>query len=366
MHKILYIISTLKKTGPVNVLYNIVKNLDRTKYEPVILTLSQEPEGSIKQDFQALNIKCQCLNLKGFRGYFEARKIKNAVEKIAPDIIHAHCFRSTLFTALYLKKYKTMATVHCDYDTYFPAFYGKFIGTLMAILMDFSLSQIKNRICVSGLLSDILNNKKYFKFNYINNGIDTERFRPVENKLELRKKLNLPIDKKIFIWVGNIIEGKNPILLIRAIKQQNYDNIFVFCGDGNLYSNIKEQTTNLNNVILTGNVNNIEEYLQASDYFISTSLSEGLPMSVIEAMSCGLPVILSDIEQHKYLFKNNIGLTFKVNSRDDLIMKIEQILNQNYNELSQNAIKTVDENFSSQIMSKSYQQQYLFILKEVL
>ena len=358
MKIILYIISTLKKTGPVNVLYNIVKDLDRTKYEPVILTLSKEPEGSIKNKFEELNIRCYCQDLKGLKGYLDARKIKKIVNDISPNIIHAHCFRSILFTAFYLKKYKTIATIHCDYDIDFVMAYGYFLGKIMSYLMDWSLKKIKLKISVSELLNNILTNKKNYELSFVNNGIDTERFKPTENKVKLRHKLKLPLNKKIFIWVGVMIERKNPLLLINAIKQLHTDRIFVFCGDGNLFSEIKEATKELNNVILTGNVDNIDEYFQASDYYISTSLSEGLPMSVIEAMSCGLPVIISDIEQHKYVLKENSGMLYKTGDTDDLISKIRDILNVDYNLYSSCARESAKKYFSSNLMSKNYQTKY--------
>lgn len=47
-------------------------------------------------------------------------------------------------------------------------------------------------------------------FTYINNGIDISIFKPAEKKVLLRKKLNLPTDKKIFIWIGSFIERKIP------------------------------------------------------------------------------------------------------------------------------------------------------------
>lgn len=78
--------------------------MDRTKYEPIVLTLSTEPKGSVKKDFEELGIKCYCLNVSGLKGYFEAEKIKKVVKEITPDIIHTHCFRSALFTALHLNK----------------------------------------------------------------------------------------------------------------------------------------------------------------------------------------------------------------------------------------------------------------------
>ena len=187
MQRVLYIISTLKKTGPVNVLYNIIKNLDRTKYEPIILTLSKEPADSIKHEFEALNIECHCLNLKGIKGYFEAKKIKSVVTNIAPDVIHTHCFRSTLFTSLYLNNYKTISTVHCDYDVDFVLAYGRFIGTIMSFLMDFSLKRINIHIAVSELLCNLLKKKKNYELSFVNNGIDTEKFKPAQNKNEIRK-----------------------------------------------------------------------------------------------------------------------------------------------------------------------------------
>lgn len=366
MIKVLYIISTLKKTGPVNVLYNIIKNLDRTKYEPVILTLSKEPSGSIKSDFEKLGIKCHCLNVSGLKGYFEAGKIIKVVKEITPDIIHTHCFRSTLFTALHLNKYKTVATIHCDYDVDFVMAYGKFIGTLMSFIMNFSLKRINKRITVSELLCNLLKKKKNYDLSFVNNGIDTEKFKPVKNKQELRNKLNLPVDKKIFVWAGVFIERKDPLLLVNTIKKLDNPNLFfVFCGDGKLLPVIKEETEDFKNVIFTGNVDNISEYLQASDFYISTSLSEGLPMAVIEAMACGLPCLLSDIEQHKYVLKEQTGMLFKSQNSSDLIHKINSILDIDYELYSSCARQTVLDNFSSELMSEKYVRLYDLISKYI-
>jgi len=359
MIKILYIISTLKKTGPVNVLYNIIKNLDRTQFEPIIFTLSAEPKGSIKNEFEALNVECQCLNLKGFNGYIKSAKIIKIVKDISPDIIHSHCFRSTLFTALYLNNYKTISTIHCDYDEDYAMSYGKFIGQIMCKLTDLALNRLDKRICVSELLSKILLKKKKFKFAYVNNGIDTTKFIPATDKYELKKKLNLPTDKQIFIWVGCLVNRKNPLLFSKLITQlNNSKNFYIFCGDGNLKNNLKEELKYVSNVIFTGNIDNIEEYLQASDYYISTSLSEGLPMSVLEGMDCGLPVILSNISQHKMIFKKDIGFTFVTDNSNDLASKVKTILNKDYSELSTNAISTIKEYFNAKIMSNKYMNIY--------
>ncbi len=364
--KVLYIISSLKKTGPVNVLLNIVKNLDRKNFEPIILTLSKEPKDSIKYEFEKLNINCYCLNISGFKGYIESIKIRNIVKKINPDIIHSHCFRSTLFTALHLNKYKTITTIHCDYDVDFKMSYGKLIGFLMAKLINFSLLRINKRIACSEYLAQILNNKKSFDVDYVNNGIDIEKFHPIENKEELRKKLKLPIDKKIFIWVGCLSERKNPLFLAKIIKEYNLkDDFFIFCGDGYLKLALENIASNFDNILLTGNINNVQEYIQASDYYISTSLSEGLPLSVLEGMACGLPVILSNIPQHKILFKQGyeIGLPFETYNSEQLVNCIFNILKKDNSVLEKNCIDLLLQDFTAYKMSEKYSQAYEELMK---
>ena len=228
MKKICYVISTLQKTGPVNVLYNLVKNLDRTQFEPCIITLSKEPQNSSINDFKKLNINIVSLNLGRTKSFFLGpKKLKTIVDRINPDIVHSHCFRSSLFSAISLDKYKKTATIHCDYKTDFKMFYGKFFGYMMYMLMNYSLKKIKNNICVSKQLSDILNEReKNIKFNYIDNGIDTDYFKPAENKTKLREKLNLSKYKKIFIWCGTFIERKSPLTLVNAVKQIKNENLF--------------------------------------------------------------------------------------------------------------------------------------------
>ena len=361
MKKICYVISTLQKTGPVNVLYNLVKNLDRTQFEPCIITLSKEPQNSSINDFKKLNIDIVSLNLGRTKSFFLGpKKLKTIVDRINPDIVHSHCFRSSLFSAISLDKYKKTATIHCDYKTDFKMFYGKFFGYMMYMLMNYSLKKIKNNICVSKQLSDILNEReKNIKFNYIDNGIDTDYFKPAENKTELREKLNLSKNKKIFIWCGTFIERKSPLTLVNAVKQIKNENLFfVFCGEGKYLDICKKELMENKNVLFTGYVKNIKEYLQASDYYISTSLSEGFHLTVYEALSCGLPTILTDIFAYDELTKKEIGLFFKAKDIKDLKDIINDILNIDYVLYSNNAINLIENKFSSKLMSKKYQEFY--------
>ena len=366
--KIVYIISTLVKSGPVNVLYNIIRHINKNKFDVTIITLSPEnKEHSLYNEFKNMNINIKSLSLSRLKGYlYGGFKLRKIVDEIKPDIIHTHCFRSNLFSALFLGKYKRCTTVHSDYKVDLTKLYPGILGKIMFVFNHLFILMIKNNICCSENLAKQLNERyRYLSFDFVDNGIDIDIFKPAKNKQELRDKLNLPKDKKIWLWVGSFIERKNPNLLINTIKKLNTSDIFILCGDGCLFSDIKKQAENMSNVILTGNVDNIDEYLKASDYYISTSLSEGLPMSVLEAMSCELPVVLSDIEQHKYVLKSkNAGLLFKTNNKTNLIEKFKNIQNIDYNIISAKAREVILENFSSQKMSECYQRKYEEIIKE--
>lgn len=131
------------------------------------------------------------------------------------------------------------------------------------------------------------------------------------------------------------------------------------CGDGPLLPEIKNIITQSKNIILTGRIKNILDYLQASDYYISTSKSEGLPMSVMEGMACGLPVILSDIPQHRLLFNGfDIGKIFIQNEKN-LIQAINSIIDAKQFD----TIKCIMNNFNAQKMAEQYSNKYLEIVK---
>lgn len=361
--KIVYIISTLKRSGLVNVIFNIINNLDREQFEPIIITLSPEFKNSIQTDFEKIGVNIYSLNLSRAQGYlFGGFKLRKIIDKIKPDIIHSHCFRSNLFSALFLGKYKKIATIHSYYKKDYLLTHGRFAGWLMIFLSKLCLKKIKNNVCVSEFLADILNSHDNIKFSYINNGVDETYFKPAKNKSDVRKKLNLPLGKKVFIFAGNLIKVKNPLFLANAIKNINNNNLyFIFCGIGSQKEECEKLLENTSNVLFTDFVDNLNEYFQASDYYIAVSLSEGFHLAAIEAMSCGLPVILSEITAHKYFLSKdkNAGLTFDVNNINDLTNKIYEILNMDYSLMSDSARKIVANNFSAKSMSEKYQKFYL-------
>ena len=131
------------------------------------------------------------------------------------------------------------------------------------------------------------------KFSIINNGIenyDSIDKNMSENDPILFKKIDI-------ISICRFVEQKNIVEIIKIAKFLK-DLRFLIIGDGPLFTEILylKKLYRLPNVILPGSKDEIFNYLSNSNIFLSTSIYEGLPISILEAMSVGLPIVASRVE----------------------------------------------------------------------
>ena len=179
-------------------------------------------------------------------------------------------------------------------------------------------------------------------------GVDINRFKNNNQKQELRQKLNLPQDKIIVTYVGRLSPEKNVETLFQAIKRLNNPKILLLLvGDGEQHE--KEKFQNKSNVVITGFIDNVEEYLQASDIFVMPSLTETTSLATLEAMSTELPVLATKVGLiTKYLKRGYNGEFIAKENPSLLATKIEKIINNpSYAKtLGKNARNTVAFQFS--------------------
>jgi len=368
--KILYIVSTLRRSGPTNQLLGIISNLDKTKFDPKVLTLSPDPENNQRNEFVSANIKLDSLGLSRVNFQFKGNKIlKRYIKNYNPDIIHTTGVRAdNAISKLKLNSNQKhcMTIRNYAHDDY-VAKYGKFLGKLFAKKSITAMNTADNIICCSKTLK-----KKYSKITtknlfVIQNGVDTNKFSPPSNEEEQKKlkaKLGLPMDKTIFIVVGSLIKRKDPLTIIEAFKKANVkqDAVLLFLGDGDLMLKCRKYSNK--NIILKGNVKNVNDYLKASDVYLSASKSEGLPNSVLEAGRSGLNMILTNIPQHREIFekKSSLALFFNTEKVEQLENSIKNIILYNKNKINYDVANYIENNFSNSIMSKNYQKIYQDIL----
>ncbi len=183
--------------------------------------------------------------------------------------------------------------------------------------------------------------QKYFKkeYNrdtvYIPNGVERPVYREPK---EIKEKYDLEKDSYI-LFLARIVPEKGLDYLIDAYKQINTDKKLVIAGGAShtneYYQKIVEKVKNNENIIMTGFVQGkvLEELFSNCFLYILPSDVEGMPISLLEAMSYGKNCLVSDIEENKEVVED-MATTFKKSNVEDLKIQLEKCLTEKNNRKS--------------------------------
>lgn len=143
-------------------------------------------------------------------------------------------------------------------------------------------------------------------------GIDVGKFKKDCNRRnKTLESLGIPVSSNVIVTVGELVPGKNHITGLKAFALANLqDTYYVICGIGRHEHKLRGIVKHLNiddKVIFAGYRSDINEINHASNLFLFPSIREGLPVSVMEAMAAGLPVVCSDVRGNRDLIINGKG-----------------------------------------------------------
>lgn len=286
------------------------------------------------------------------------------VKKNKIRIIHAHGKGAGIYARLiklFNPSVKVIFTWHGFHIETYGALTKKFyllIEKILSKLTDLfiNVSESERKACVA---HNIYYEKKSI---VIYNGIKDE-FKPAD-KISVRKKLNLPEDKFIVINISRFDKTKNAKAFVEtaALLRTNDEIFFILAGDGEEKKELVEmiEQRNLKNIFLPGFIYNPIEYLRSADVYLSASLSEGLPYTLLEASMCGLPIIASDVRGNNEIVQNDWnGYLFDLLTITQVVEKILALKNNPvvYKKFSDNARRFFLDKFAEQKM--------IFKLKEV-
>lgn len=368
MIKVLYLCSTLKSCAPTTQLRYILKGLDRSRYEPFVLTLSPEPIDSEWSNIADLGVEIASLGLSRGAGLVVgAWHLRRVLNRIKPDLVHSSGFRPDVMVGRVIFGLPTVATVR-NYSSHdYPMKFGRLLGYWMALKHRSALSGFRAVVPCSHALAGLYGNSK-LKFHVIQDGIDTGYFCPPDQLIrnQIRSKWGIGPGERLFVAVGSLIPRKDPLTLIRGFLRSSSgtrDHLFLL-GDGPLLAACKKEAAGNKGVRLLGHVGDVRPYLQGADYYVSASHSEGLPNAVMEAMACGLPVALSDIPSHREQVQPSplAGELFPVGDDMGLEDCIQRLILGNCKARSGAAVALVNQYFSAKKMSQKYQALYAELL----
>jgi glycosyltransferase involved in cell wall biosynthesis len=216
-------------------------------------------------------------------------------------IVHQHLSSLTYITPLIIaSKYNIpVKIVHGHSTQQGGNLIHKYMHKLNQLFIDFYATDY---FACSDLAAKFLYPSKIIKNNtykIINNAINIDNFVFNKKQRDLkRKEFNIK-NKFVIGHIGSFRYAKNHKFLIdifNYINEENNDIVLMLVGDGSLKSDIEDKVKKLNltnNVIFTGVRSDVSDLLQLMDVFVMPSHYEGLPVTVIEAQTAGLPCVLS-------------------------------------------------------------------------
>lgn len=155
-------------------------------------------------------------------------------------------------------------------------------------------------------------------------GINLDRFRIRTPKKELRRRLGLPVNRFLVLYVGNFLVAKGIEELLKVLSMyKSSDVIGVFAGSGPLEGRIRQSR----NTHLLGALGNeqVADLMAASDVLVLPSYREGLPTVVVEAGASGLPVVATSVGGIPELIGRDAGFLVKPRRIKDLFEAIERV-----------------------------------------
>ena len=290
-------------------------------------------------------------------------KASKAIEKYiaeygVPDIIHLHNFPAAQVAVNMSEKYQ-IPMVYTEHSSNFAT--GN-LSTLQSKLAEVAVSNARACIAVSDRFKSLLTKRFKTEFIVIPNMVDTAYFSVIPK----RKKV------KRILAIGSLDKNKNHIMLLASFRKLLITHpclVLDIIGDGPEMKVLDNYIVNHN---LTGKVNllglknrfEIREHLSLTDVFVSSSKYETFGVVIIEAMSCGIPVVSTRSEGPlSILTDSDFGELSDLNI-SSLSDKMKYVINNFSNYQPERIRRHVEENFSDSVLFNRLRELYIKVLSE--
>ncbi len=303
---VLFVIPQLEKGGSETLVYDIAKRMDRELFNTSLAYFDFFGNEKFRDAFQVHGIRLYHIPRNGAADFSTMQIISRVIRDENIDIVNAHHFVSMFYSFYACKianRRKLVYTEHSSWEVEQVPLKWELIGRLLLNHLD----------CVVGVSEDVTESLRA-KYRLqrenaitIRNGVDFEDKKENRNVKEIRDGFGLTDDIKVVMTVANFRKVKNHLFLLQGFKEllKEMGNVRLFLiGQGtnddqeNSERDVRgyiEQNGLLDKVILTGYRSDVQDLLSIADVFCLTSYREGLPISLLEAMSAGLPVVGTNV-----------------------------------------------------------------------
>jgi glycosyltransferase involved in cell wall biosynthesis len=312
--KIAIVVLSLGVGGAESMVAQLAANIDKSHFDVYVISMHSSEGTIIEKRFAENRINVSFLNHDTAPNVSALLKLFMQLNKIKPDIVHTH-MSAFIYTIpwIFLNRKKILHTIH---NRPIYEFSQKLRSIIKALYHMNKAIPIAISDTIAKETKDVYKIKED-KIEVIYNPVDISKY----NKSSIKRKKGEDVT---FINVARFTSVKNQSLLIDAfskVREQIKNVKLILVGDGELRNAVEKKVAQngLSDVVeFTGNIQNVAEKLRSADAFVLPSRYEGLPLTILEAMASGLPIIATNVGGVPDIVKDN-GVLFKDNDLDSLV-----------------------------------------------
>ena len=332
---VLFVIVQMKMGGSEHLVWDLVRNLDHNIFKPHVAWFYEEKP---LKEFSDLGIplffvpKVKRLDLSTMR------QLAKIIQDNQIDVVNAHHFLSMAYSfsgCKIMNKARLIYTEHSEWEIQAISRKWRIAGKILLHFTDAVVG-------ISDEVRDCLKDSFHLperKTHAIPNGVDCNLFSVAQDKKRYKIEYGLDPDDIVLGIVANLKKNKNHIFLLKTFrslrKKHNRLKLLLigqgFEGDlegseGDIRSFISSENLE-DSVLLLGARSDVPDLLKAIDIFCLTSYKEGLPISLIEAMAVGLPLVGTAVEGIKdVIIPHENGFLVKLNDEEQLKHALNRLI----------------------------------------
>lgn len=370
---ILHLIGSDFYGGPEKQIIEHLKILDKEKYSGHVASFFEgnKTANEILDVAEQAGIQNHGIRMRNPLDFRAISQLKHLIKSYDIDLICAHGYKSAVLSWIVSKALRIPAIAFSHgYTT------ENFKVAVYEWLERRALEHLDGVITVSAAQKTRLDNfkVKYRKCWVVHNATAVKPRLPEANlksRESVCKEFSIAADKKLAVIAGRLSPEKAHTILLDAVKMLGDkldDTVILICGDGSCREMLEEKVKTLglsDRCIFTGFRRDMETFYQAMDFMILSSLTEGLPLVVLEAMANAKPVVSTAVGGVPEVIEDGVnGYLVQPNDAKSLASGIERAISDfaRFETLGTNAYSLIKEKFSFTIHAEKIQNIYSEVL----
>jgi glycosyltransferase involved in cell wall biosynthesis len=369
--KVLHLISTLDVGGAEQNLLRLISTMDKSTFQNHVICMTKP--GIVGQKLEKTSTPVFSLNMKkGVPDIRAVLRLRFLARLMRPDIIQCWMYHANLMGLTIPNRARILWNIRCsDLDL---SIYGTVYR--FAVMAGARLSSIPYAVAANSIAGRDAHERLGYhpkKWVIIPNGFDTEIFKPDPNAhFSIRSELGIPDDALVLGLIGRFDPMKDHATFFSAASlflMSHPDALFILAGRGVTDQNPRMRDyigaiTDQKKFHLLGERDDIPRILSAIDIATSSSISEGFPNAIGEAMACGVPCVATDAGDTGLLM-GDTGLVVNRKSPQELCKAWDMIARMTPEvrlEMGSRARERIQKNYSQDKTTRSYEDLYRQII----